>query len=126
MTLTRICVHIIAAFGALHGPARVSRPGGPLPTGKSLLVTPSLLPVTRMPSDSVGPRMLLSKAQPDIWKPIPVHKPPILCHIPYPMDMTWILQHRVYFLAKCHIHVISNPCHIFFSKKIYLDIPGIS
>ena len=25
----------------------------------------------------------------------------------YPMDMTWILQHQVYFLAKCHIHVIS-------------------
>ena len=23
----------------------------------------------------------------------------------YPMDMTWILRHQVYFLAKCHIHV---------------------
>ena len=36
----------------------------------------------------------------------------------YPMDMTWILQHQVYFLAKCH--------HICFSKSLYLDIPGIS
>ena len=42
----------------------------------------------------------------------------------HPMDMTWILQHQVYFLAKWHIHVISMS--YLFSKKIYLDIPGIS
>ena len=53
-----------------------------------------------------------------IWKPIPVHKPPILCHIPYPMDMTWILQHQVYFLAKCHVHVISMS-YLFFKKDIF-------
>ena len=42
----------------------------------------------------------------------------------YPMDMTWILQHRVYFLAQCHIHVISMS-YLFFKKDIFLavDIP---
>ena len=32
----------------------------------------------------------------------------------YPMDMTWIL----YFLAKCHIHVISMS-YLFFKKDIF-------
>ena len=39
------------------------------------------------------------------------------------MDMTWILQHQVYFLAKCHIHVISD-----FQKRciwIYLVYPKL-
>ena len=36
----------------------------------------------------------------------------------YPMDMTWILQHQVYFLAKCHIHVISM-LYLFFKKDIF-------
>ena len=60
-----------------------------------------------------------------IWKPIPVHKPPILCHTS-PMDMTWILQHQVYFLAKCHIHIISMS--YLFQKRyiwIYLVYPKL-
>ena len=36
----------------------------------------------------------------------------------YPMDMTWILQYQVYFLAKCHIHVISMS-YLFFKKDIF-------
>ena len=36
----------------------------------------------------------------------------------YPMDMTWILQHQVYFLAKCHIHVISMS-YLFFKKDMF-------
>ena len=36
----------------------------------------------------------------------------------YPMDMTWILQHQVYFLAKCHIHVISM-AYLIFKKDIF-------
>ena len=36
----------------------------------------------------------------------------------YVMDMTWILQHQVYFLAKCHIHVISMS-YLFFKKDIF-------
>ena len=36
----------------------------------------------------------------------------------YPMDMIWILQHQVYFLAKCHIHVISMS-YLFFKKDIF-------
>ena len=28
--------------------------------------------------------------------------------VSYPMDMTWILQHQVYLLSKCHIHIITT------------------
>ena len=36
----------------------------------------------------------------------------------YPMDMTWILQQQVYFLAKRHIHVISMS-YLLFKKDIF-------
>ena len=38
----------------------------------------------------------------------------------YPMDMTWILQHQVYFLA--NVISMSYPCHICFFKKRYIWI----
>ena len=36
----------------------------------------------------------------------------------YPMDMMWTLQHQVYLLAKCHIHV-KFMSHLFFKKDIF-------
>ena len=56
--------------------------------------------------------------------PYPFTNPPFMS---YPMDMTWkddITTSGIFFgkmSYPCHIHVISD-----FSKKIYLDIPGIS
>ena len=48
----------------------------------------------------------------------------------YPMDMTWKLQHQVYFLAKCHIHVTMSFFHVisFFQKRniwMYLVYPKL-
>ena len=62
------------------------------------------------------PRSNLYQCSQDIWKPIP--DPAQTPHLmSYPMDMTWILQHQVYLLAKCHINVISMP-YLFFKKDI--------
>ena len=52
---------------------------------------------------------------PPSGNPCPFTNPPFYV---YPMDMTWILQHQVYFLAKCHIHVISMS-YLFFKKDIF-------
>ena len=43
------------------------------------------------------------------------------------MDMTWILQHQVFLLATCHIHVLSMS-YPFFQKRyiwIYLGYPRL-
>ena len=34
----------------------------------------------------------------------------------YPMDMTWILQHQLYCLAKCHVISMT---YLFFKKDIF-------
>ena len=47
--------------------------------------------------------------------PYPFPNPPFMS---YPMDMTWILQHQVYLLAKCHVRVISMS-YLFLKKDIF-------